>query len=137
ELAHVVHDSARPAIRRKPDAKEAKEDEFMMAPGEVEVPDPGTLQTKSQLYPWQYPKMREVSYPQREQALTDFLRTYAEMDIDKGVMPVEDVTADEITAERESLKAQLKETDDALKPIIKAGNKDEALESKWKRIKND
>ena len=104
ELAHVADSSSEPAIRRK---EAAKESDLIPIPGEVAVPE-AVNEPVNLGYPWQIQEIRNRVYPFRDEALSAFLRVYAEIDIDTGDMPTEEVTPSAISEERARLQAEVK-----------------------------
>lgn len=130
ELAHVTQNSAKPMLYRD---KDPATQDPVPGPGVVPVPDASTVGALHYKYPWQYPDVRQAIYPHREEALTTFLRVHAEIEIDKGLLPIKDVTAQEIKDERDRLEMEKTQTNDALKSDIQ----NQTLRIKWGRLKDD
>jgi Domain of unknown function (DUF4157) len=105
ELAHVRHDHSARGIMRKGEEP----------PLNITVPDPDPNYSPKFKYPWQNPELRKSIYPYRDQELSFFLRTYMEIDLENPSAPVPEVSADEVTAEADRLRNELKQVNADLK----------------------
>jgi hypothetical protein len=98
ELAHVVFGAHEPVVHRSGEG-----------PLPIEVPDPDAASPPDIKYPWQHPTLRNSIYPFRDEALSSFLRTYMEIDLDDPAVAakVKTLSADELNAERGKLSKEL------------------------------
>jgi hypothetical protein len=110
ELAHVVYGSHEPVVHR--DAA---------GPLAVEVPDPNGVFAPGINYPWQNPALREYIYPARDEALSFFLRTYKEIDLDNPaeVAKMKALSAADLANERRKLSTEFDWLNQLTEPRLK------------------
>jgi hypothetical protein len=106
ELAHVVFGAHEPVIHRSGEG-----------PLPIEVPEPDAALSPDIEYPWQHPTLRENIYPYRDEALSYFLRTYMEIDLDDPAVAAEmkTLSAKDLSAERLNISEELKDISGKLK----------------------
>jgi hypothetical protein len=108
ELAHVVYGAHEPVVHR--DAA---------GPLAVEVPDPIGVFAPGINYPWQNPSLREYIYPARDEALSFFLRTYKEIDLDDPAAKVRAFSAADLANERSKLSSEFDWLNQRTEPRLK------------------